>query len=516
MTGGLLVLPVAGPLLVAGLLALVHHRWPHTTRLDRVVGPAAAGGVLVFAGFLLAATSGGAVPVLQLGGWQPGIAIVFAADTFSAVMLAVTSLLVLVSLPFAAALGEDEDPAFVPLVLVLLAGVSGAVLTADLFNLFVFIEVMLVPSYLLFAAGGGAERLAAARLYVSISLMASTVLLAGVGLVYGVAGTVNLGELAGAAESSPAVGFAAAVVLLALGVKSAVVPLHGWLPQTYSRTGPAVAALFSGLLTKVGVYAVIRLYSVVYGGAPRYLWVIMAVALLTMVVGVLGAVGEHAMRPVLIFHMVSQIGYVFVGLALSTATGLSATVFFLVQYVLVKTALLMCAGVVEHRYGTGDLDRLGGLARREPLLAGVFAVAALTLAGIPPLSGFVAKLGLASAAAAAGHHLAVALIVGVSLLTLLSMVKLWNGVFWEPPDEQPGADGDAEPGEASAAADGGASPVASALGSRVRPLVLAPPLFLAASAVVLGLWAEPLLSLSTVAGADLADPAAYVAAVTGR
>jgi len=262
-----------------------------------------------------------------------------------------------------------------------------------------------------------------------------------------------------------------------------------------STAPPAVTALFSGLLTKVGVYAVFRIWSVLYGGGAEYLWLVMAAALLTMVVGVLGAVGEQAIRPILTFHMVSQIGYALLGLALATVAGLAAAIFFLVQYVLVKAALLMCAGAVETTYGTDQLDRLGRIVARSPLLAVAFAASALSLVGIPPLSGFVAKLSLVTAAAGAGRYVAAGVAVAVSLLTLMSMLKIWNGAFWRDEPE------------------GGAGTGATAVRGRVRFALTAPALVLAALAVGLGVAAEPLLAFAQVAAEGLVDPSAYVEAV---
>ncbi|WP_461030453.1 monovalent cation/H+ antiporter subunit D family protein, partial [Streptomyces sparsus] len=425
MSGGLLPLAVAGPLLAAGVTVATGGR--RTVNRWIVLGTTAA--VLAFSGWLLAATADGAVLSVRLGGWPAGVAIVFAADTFSALMVAVTALSTLACLAFAAACDDDRHPLYGPLALVLSAGVYGAFLTADLFNLFVLVEVMLVPSYVLLTLTGGRRRVPAGRLYLVFNLLASTVFLAGLALLYGAAGTVNLGELAGAAQESPRVALAGAVVLLAMAAKAAVVPLHGWLPRTYPEASPAITALFSGLLSKVGLYVIIRIYSVLYGGEQRYLWLLMAAALVTMVVGVFGAVGEQTMRSVLAFHIVSQIGYVLMGLALFSAAGLTAAVFYLVQYILVKAALLLCAGVVEVTYGTGRLKHVQGLGSREPLLTGVFLVAALSLAGLPPLSGFVAKFTLLRAAALEESYLALAIATAVSLLTLLSMVKVWSLVF---------------------------------------------------------------------------------------
>jgi multicomponent Na+:H+ antiporter subunit D len=297
------------------------------------------------------------------------------------------------------------------------------------------------------------------------------------------------------------VAVAAGVVLVAMATKAAVVPLHGWLPRVYPAASPAVAALFSGLLTKVAVYVIFRIYAVVYAGDPQYRWAIMAAALLSMVVGAWGAFGEHSFRAVLVFSMVSHIGFMMVGPALFTTLGLAAAIFYLLQYILVKAALLICAGAVETTYGTGAFDRLGGLVSRAPLLAVSFMVAALSLAGIPPMSGFVAKLSLVRAAFAEAHYLAAGLVVGVGLLTLLAMVKIWNGAFW-------GHDG-----EATWADDGDGQPPAAL---RVRTSLVAPALVLAALSLVLGIGAQPLLVAAETAAAGLVDTSAYVSAVMAR
>ncbi|GMA32993.1 proton-conducting transporter membrane subunit [Litorihabitans aurantiacus] len=268
------------------------------------------------------------------------------------------------------------------------------------------------------------------RLYVTVNLLTSTIFLAGVAFVYGVAGTVNLAELAGAAAESDAVAIATAVCLFALSIKAAVVPVHGWLARAYPATSPTVTAMFSGLHTKVAIYAIYRIYAVVFDGDERYLWIGVVAFSLTMAVGVLGAVGESTTRSILAFHMVSQIGYILMGVALFGPAGLTAGIFYLLHHMIVKASLFLSTGAIEVRYGTGALDRLGGMARREPWVAVAFFAAALSLAGLPPFSGFVAKLSLMVAGVEAGQVAAVVVMVVVSLVTLLSMLKIWRGVFW--------------------------------------------------------------------------------------
>ncbi|QSB13109.1 monovalent cation/H+ antiporter subunit D family protein [Natronosporangium hydrolyticum] len=498
MNGWLLTLPVAVPLFAAAVLVFT----PNSVALQRLLSIAANGAVLVLGAVLLARTYDGSVISENLSGWtQVGIPIMFAGDAFSALMLCVTALLVMVCLGFAFATGDAAHRLFAPMALVMAAGVYGAYLTADLFNLFVFVEVMLAPSYVLLVLAGGRKRVAAGRLYLTVSLLASTIFLAGIGLVYGLAGTVNLGQLAGSASGSPAMAVAGSLILIAMGVKAALVPVHGWLPRAYLHAAPAVAALFSGLLTKVGVYVIFRLYAVMYEGDPQYAWVVMLAALLSMVVGVLGAVGEKTMRAILAFHMISQIGYMIIGPALFTTVALAAGIFYIIHHVLVKAALLICAGAVEVTYGTGRLDRLGGLVNRAPWLAAAFMVAALSLAGMPPMSGFIAKLAIVRAAILEAHYLAAVVAVLVGLLTLLSMIKIWNGAFW-------GHNGEAtwdEEGERS-----------SATTRVIKPSLVAPAVVLASFSLIFGIGAEPLLAATTVAAEGLTDITAYVTAVTMR
>lgn len=491
----LLFLPVAGPIFVAGVLLTC----PTHRNLHRILGLGATVIMLGVAGALLHATWDGSVLVERAGGWPPGVAIGFAADPFAALMFAVAALVVLACLAAAAATGDDHHPFFVPLVLVLSAGAYGAFLTTDLFNFFVLVEVMLAPSYVLFnlnhgrMSGSSDRLLSSAQVYIATNLFASTVLLAGVGLLYGVTGGVQLGQLAGAARDSPLVAIAGAVVLLALATKSAVAPLHDWLPRTYPEAPPVVTALFSGLLTKVGLYAVVRVFAVVFEGDSAYHWLLGFTAMISMLLGVLGAVGEHTMRRVLSFHMVSQIGYVLLGLALFTAASLSAAIFYLVQYILVKTALFLCAAAVHVDYRTDRLDQLGGLAARRPILALAFAGAALSLAGLPPFSGFWAKFLVMRAAAQSDEWFALALAVVVSLFTLTSMLKMWSAAFWgNVPVAQPRID------------------LSNHCGSTL------PALTLAALSLLLGLVAQPLLTLTDTAAAGLLDTSGYVRAVTGR
>ena len=497
MIAALLPLFVAVPLLAAACLAVIPSRgWRAVLLLAVPLAGLSGGGVLIWA------TADGTVLAHNVGLWSTGIAIPLAVDVLSALMLTATSLLIAASAWFAIATREDLSPFFPALVSVLTAGVYGALLTADVFNLFVFIEVMLLPSYGLIAITGGWRRLKAGRLYVTVNLLTSTVYLAGVGLMYGVAGTVHLGELAALARQSDLVATAGGVMIIAMLVKAAVVPTHGWLARTYPDTSPAVTALFSGLHTKVAIYAVYRLYATIFDGDTRFLWVGIAVFSATMLVGVLGAVGENTMRSILVFHMVSQIGYILLGVALFTQLGLTAGIFYLIHHMIVKASLFLSTGALEHTYGTKALGEISGVARRQPLVGAVFIGAALSLAGMPPFSGFVAKLSLLWGAAEAGQWVAFAIAIVVSLITLMSMLKIWAGPFWG--GNEPAAGGIVTSGVITTTVK---SP------PRVRMAVIAPALVLTLVTLGLGLAGQGLLALSGQAAENLLDLTAYLEAV---
>lgn len=493
---------VAVPLLVAGLVAAARG----TSLVARGLLVATLGAQVTAAAALLAATAGGSVLAHGVGGWPGGIAIPFVVDAFSGLMLLATGVVTLVCVAFAFASGTGARPLFPALVLVLTAGVNGALLTADLFNLFVFIEVMLLPSYGLLVLArrgrGTAASVTGSRIYVVFNLFVSTLFLAGVALLYGTAGTVNLAELAGAAKESRLTAAALGICLFALSMKAAAVPAYGWLPRSYPTTSPAVTAMFSALHTKVAIYAIYRIYAVAFDGDERYLWVGLVVVSLTMVLGVLGAVGADTMRSVLAFNMVRGTGFSLLGVALFTGAGLAAGIFYLLHSMVVTASLFLAVAAIEVRHGTGRLDGVTGVARREPVLAAAFAAAAVSLVGLPPFSGFLAKLTLVVAAIEAQQVAVAGIVLAVSLVSLLSMVQIWNAVF---------VSREREPGTATSAATSTATAVAAP--ARLGWALTAPAVVLALTSLGLGVGGEGLLALTTVAAEGLLDPAAYVQAV---
>ena len=372
----------------------------------------------------------------SVGLFTGGVAIPFAADALSAVMIVAASIVAFASNWFALVVGETRARFYPALTLMLLGGVYGALLTADLFDLFVFIEVMLLPSYGLITMTGSWSRLAGGRMFVLVNLLTSTVLLIGVSIVYGVIGTVNLAALAGAAKGNGPLTVAMGLVVLALSVKSGLFPVHTWLPRTYPGTSAAVMGLFSGLHTKVAVYALYRIYVVVFDLDQRWAWTIIIFCVVSMLVGSFAGLAEHAMRRIIAYQMVTGMPYIVVMLAFSAddpTRAVAAGIVYMVHHMITVGSLVLTAGAIEETYGTDLLSRLDGLARRDPLVAAVFAMGAFSIVGFPPFSGLWGKVLVVTEIARAGDWhawLVIAVIIVASFGALLSMIRLWREVFW--------------------------------------------------------------------------------------
>jgi multicomponent Na+:H+ antiporter subunit D len=500
MTNPWLILPIAIPMLTGASVLLTYRaRW-----LQRALSVTGAAALLAAGVWLLILVVRAGPQATQAGGWPAPYGITLVADTLSALLVALAGL-VGFSVAVYSLVGIDperESFGYHTLYHFLLMGVCGAFLTGDLFNLYVWFEVMLMASFVLMALGGDRGQMEGAFKYVALNLLASAIFLATLGLLYGLAGTLNMADLAGkfatlTSESDALLTTLAVLFLMAFGIKAAVFPLFFWLPASYHTPPAPVAAVFAGLLTKVGVYALLRVFTLLFVHRVDFTHtLLLAVAGLTMLTGMLGALVQRNFRRALSFNLVGHIGFMVMGLGLFSPLGLAGGIYYLVHDIVVKTNLFLIGGVVEQRRGTGDLARLGGLYRQRPALAAAFLIAALSLAGVPPLSGFFAKLGLLQAGLAQGQYLLVGIALLASLLTLFSMLQLWNEVFWKP-DPQPLATPASHPP------------------ARPPSRVLAPVLLLAGLTVLLGLLAGPVFGLVEHAAAQLLDPSAYLSAVLG-
>lgn len=492
----LVVLPAIIPLFAAGLALLAHR----SLSAQRVISFAANLAALAAAVALLADVEANGIQAHTIGGWPAGVGITFVADLTSALFLVVSLVVLVLVQLFAIGQGVDAARPRVgqPVYLVLSAGVAMAFLTGDLFNLFVAFEVMLIASYVLLTFGAGAAQIRTGMTYVVMNVLASTLLLSTVGLIYGATGTVNMAELVGRFPELPdATRLALGLLLLAVfAIKAALFPFFFWLPDSYPTAPVAVTAVFAGLLTKVGVYTMIRATSILELDDART--VLVVAASLTMVIGVVGAIVQGDMKRILSFHIISQVGYMIMGLAVGTVAGLTGAVLYVVHHIPVKTALFLVSGLIEQATGTAQLHRLGGLVRRAPLFAALFAVPAMSLAGIPPFSGFLAKLAVITAGLDAGDYVMVAASLIASLLTIFSMSKIWAGVFWGTAD-------DPTPTMAAADADDATFPIDRVTAGATALLVIA--------TLIVPIFGRDVYDLAERAALDLLDPSAYVEAV---
>ncbi|MCB1214043.1 MAG: Na+/H+ antiporter subunit D, partial [Deltaproteobacteria bacterium] len=285
----------------------------------------------------------------------------------------------------------------------------------------------------LLALGGERSQIEGSIKYVTLNLISSAIFLSAIGFTYAMTGALNLARLA---ELIPHLSLEqksllAVLYLTAFGIKAGLFPLFFWLPASYHTPPASVSAIFAGLLTKVGVYTLIRFFTLLFNDLVFFDHVLLILACLTMLTGVLGAASQMEFRRILSFHIISQIGYMVLGLSLKTPLALLSSVFYITHHILVKTNLFLVSGLSHRLTGHYDLRRLGGLYRRYPILSLCFAISAFSLGGLPPLSGFFAKVLVIQAALETHHYWAAGLALFVGFLTLYSMTKIWSKGFWE-------------------------------------------------------------------------------------
>ena len=493
----LLSLPLIFPFLTA-VLAFLFRK----THRGRWISVGGNGLLLLFSGLLMGSVLQHGVIAAQMGGWSAPFGITLVSDNLSAVMVVITAITALAVSVYALADIEDrsERLGYHALFNMLIGGVNGAFLTGDLFNLYVWFEVMLISSFGLLVLGSSKAQIDGGVKYVTLNLISTVMFLTGIGLLYGMTGTLNMADLARTVPTLDNQGLVTVLAMLfmvAFGVKAALFPLFFWLPAAYHTPAFSVSAVFAGLLTKVGVYALIRMFTLVFTGDTGWTHeILLWIAALTMVTGVLGAAAQNDIRKILSFHIVSQIGYMVMGLALLTPLALAGAVLYLVHHIIVKANLFLIGGVASKLTGSTDLGRIGGLYKSSPLLAILFLIPAFSLAGFPPLSGFWAKYVLIAAALDLKGWLIAAIALVVGLLTIYSMTKIWAEAFWKAhPD--------------------GIEPKLSQLSPTDYRYLLIPVASLALMTMGIGLFPDVFVTFAKDSAAQLLDPAAYIDAVLG-
>jgi len=492
----LLALPILLPLLTA----IVLHLLPQRSRLLRVVAFAGSLGVLATTALIFVRVQQAGIQVLQVASWPAPFGITLVADVFSAVMVVMVSIIgvAVTGSSFAGVDPRREALGYHPLIQVVLMGVAGAFLTGDIFNLYVWFEVMLIGSFVLMSLHRTRAQLQAAFTYVGLNLLASAFLLTAIGLLYGQAGTLNLADLARAWPERRTPGLDAALSMLfltAFGIKAGLFPLFFWLPASYHTPPAAVGALLAGLLTKVGVYAMIRVFTLLFPDPTASVYTaLLVMSGGTMIVGLIGALGQHDLRRVLSFNLVGHIGFTTVGLALGTPASLGGSILYVLHHMLVISTLFLVSGLFLRQRRTTDLRALGGIYRTQPFVACLAMVPLFSLAGIPPLSGFVAKLSVVGPMIGGQYYVLAAIALTVSLLTVLSMARVWEEAFWKPaPDHA----------------------TVTAHQPRLGWAILAPVALLVSLTIGLSVAAGPVYSMATRAAQQLLDRDEYVRAVLG-
>ncbi|NPV87696.1 MAG: Na+/H+ antiporter subunit D [Anaerolineae bacterium] len=490
----MIVFVVIAPLTFAILMLLLSNR----PQIQRWISLLASATILTIAVLIFRLTLTNGIQTIQAGNWRAPFGITLVVDTFSAVMLVISGALALILAAYS--IGQIDPQrtkaGFYPLFFFLLTGVNGAFCAGDLFNLYVWFEVMLMASFVLIALGGERTQIEGAVKYLIPNLLASTLFLCAIGLLYNMVGTLNMAEMAlrlNHVQPYGQVTVVAVLLLIAFGIKSALFPLFFWLPASYHTPPVTITALFSGLLTKVGVYALYRVFTLLFTQDAVYTHtLILILAGFTMVTGVFGATAQTDMRRLLSFHIISQIGYLLMGLGLFRQQALAAGMYFMVHVILAKTALFMVSGIIFELKGSYNLKKLGGLYAAKPSLSLMFLLPALSLAGLPPLSGFFAKLVLIIAGFELQQYLIVAVGLFVSFFTLYSMTKIWNEAFWKSTSED-----------------------AHTTVARVNAWLWVPTLALVALSTAAGVLAAPLYGVCQMAAMQISNPSTYITAVLG-
>jgi multicomponent Na+:H+ antiporter subunit D len=502
--------PIVAPLVAAAVCLLLR-----APAVQRTVSMTVLLALILDAALMLVRVDAHGPLAVQAGAWPAPMGITLVVDRMSALLVMTSGLVLAAVLVYAWGQISADHPTqpaavrntrfvFTPVYLVLACGVSFSFITGDLFNLFVAFEVMLIASYVLLTLGAGPQAVRSAMTYIVVSLLASALFVTAIGLVYAATGTVNLADLHDKLPLVP-VGVRVSLALtliVVFGIKAALFPLYFWLPDSYPLTPAPVTAVFAGLLTKVGVYAIIRTQTIAFSEDRSVISpILLTLAGATLLFGILGSIAQSEIKRILSFTIVSHIGFMVMGLGLGTAAGLAAALFYVVHHIVTQTALFCVEGLIERRTGTSSLDKISGLAREWPLLGWLFALPALALAGIPPLSGFVGKAGLLRAGVHQGSWPIVAVAVIVSLLTVYAVARVWVGAFWGAPtqaltDDDPDDDLD--------------------VGVVTTPrLMTGATLGTVGLGLIIPLLAGPLFALCARAAADMLTPLGYLSAVLG-
>ncbi|WP_078544269.1 Na+/H+ antiporter subunit D [Litchfieldia alkalitelluris] len=428
----LVILPVLVPL-VAGIILIFFNKQITVQKWISVIASILT---IVVSAILVQTVFNNGIQIIQVGSWKAPYGIVLVADMLASLLVLTASIVSLTCILYAfKTIGEAREKFyFYSVVQFLMVGVLGAFLTGDIFNLFVFFEVMLMSSYVLIVLGGTKVQLRESIKYILVNIISSALFVAAVGLLYSVVGTLNMADLSQRVSEVDQPGILtviAVMFLVVFGLKGAIFPLFFWLPGSYQAPPTPITALFGALLTKVGVYSILRVFTLIfYHDAEFTHGLISILAGLTVLVGVIGAIAYWDVKKIIIYNIMTAVGVILFGVATLSTTAIAGSIYYVVHDMIVKAALFFLVGAMAHISGTFDLKKMGGLIKNHPVLGWMFFIAVVTLAGIPPLSGFVGKLLIVQGGLENGHYVMAAVVLLSSLLVLYSVMKIFMNGFW--------------------------------------------------------------------------------------
>lgn len=427
----IIVMPMIIPLLT-GILLVFLRPYVKVQRAFSLVSIVATVAISVY---ILNMIQADGILRLDFGGWLPPYGISFVADSFSMLLVLTTAIVTGILLIYAfSSIGRaHENMFFYPFVFFLIAGVNGSFLTGDLFNLFVCFEVMLLSSYVLITLGGRKVQLVESIKYITINVLSSWFFLVGIAYLYGTVGTLNMAHLSvriAEVGQGPLLTVISIVFLIVFSLKSGLL-LYFWLPGSYSAPPTVVAALFGALLTKVGIYAMFRVFTLIFYHEPGVTHLMIGImAGITMIGGSIGAIAYNDIRKIVSYNVVIAVGFILVGLAVSTEVAIQGFIYYLIHDMIIKALLFLIAGTMIYLTGTARIENMSGLIRNYPLLGWLFFITMLSLAGIPPLSGFIGKVYVGQGAIEAGAFVLLAIAFLSSIFVLYSLLRIFLNCFW--------------------------------------------------------------------------------------
>ncbi len=428
------VFPIIFPLVSGLILAL----WQRSSAYRNAYVIISGVIQVILSGYLVIRTAIDPVVVMALGGWKAPFGILLTIDHFAALLMATASIITLAVGVYTAGESERAHPLRLSLMQFMLAGVCLSFSTGDFFNLFVAFEIMLMASYALLVLEYRPSDLKYAYSYLLLNIVGSGLFLAAGGLVYRLFGSLNFADISErlvfSMGSDGRVVVISVLMLFVYGLKAGMFPLFYWLPKSYSALPPAIGGLFAGLLTKVGIYAMIRILNLLFNNDPLPFLILLVIAIFTMLFGIILALTHRSVRMILSFNLIAHIGFMLFGISLFTGSSMMGTIYYMVHHMIVIASLFLITGIMIDETGSDCLDRMGNLFKQRPLLSVLFGLQALALIGVPPLSGFWGKFIILASGIAMGSFIGIGALILSSVLTLLSMIIIWFRAFYTETD----------------------------------------------------------------------------------